>query len=99
MAAETILTLLLAAVAGPLITQAAKEWSWVERWATVVNALLGLLFAAGVFFLWGSGDLDILAQLVVLALGGSQAGAVGYTVIKRATARKEPTLGEIRRMR
>ena len=95
---DAILSFALASIAGPLLTQAMKEWAWVERWATVVNAVLSLAFAAGVYWLWGSGDIEDFRRLLWHGLGGGQVGAVGYTFARRVTGggrREQPTLGEL----
>jgi hypothetical protein len=101
-----LLSALLAAVGGPLLTQAGKEWRWVDRWSTAINAVLGQLCAVIVWAVWGDGDRAMLGNLLIVAAGGSTAGGVGYTAIKRAGQavrgkrqdRDAQTLSEMRRM-
>jgi hypothetical protein len=101
-----LLSALLAAVGGPLLTQAGKEWRWVDRWSTAINAVLGQLCAVIVWAVWGDGDRAMLGSLLIVAAGGSTAGGVGYTAIKRAGQavrgkrqdRDAQTLSEMRRM-
>lgn len=81
----------LATFAGPALTQAGKVWPWVDRFSTLVNGGLGLIFA---FVCWWVFDdahsRQTLASMIVLALGGSQTGAMGYTIGRRARQALRP---------
>jgi hypothetical protein len=76
----------LATFAGPALTQAGKVWRWVDNFSTLVNGGLGLLFAIACWLVFDpSLDRGVLGGLIMVGLGGSQVGAMGYTVAKRAT--------------
>ncbi len=81
----------LAAFAGPAITQAGKAWRWVDRFSTLVNGGLGLIFAVACWWVFDPTlSRETLGGMIVVALGGSQLGAMGYTSLKRGRAALRP---------